>query len=226
MVGFKWRSERRSIEGNIPEWPGWSAFLKYYDAIDHAFYPEDSRLYFVTIFEIGCRESEAILLRPEQFVWNDEAIRVRGVPVLKKTKKIETGLTLPNGKPETIRVKKDFVRDVFIKFENNILAHTLVSFVEKCDTDYLLPSRNRFSREIIPNRHTSRGTVYNRITEIHPDLFPHKLRGYRASHLVHERGLSLQALIKWFEWEDTKTALHYTRTRDIAKAMGIKDVPL
>jgi len=225
-LGFNWRSGRRSVLEDLPEWPGWPAFLNYYEAINEAPFPEYSRLYFVTIFEIGCRESEAILLRPTQFTWNDEAIYVRDVPVDKKKKRVKTGRLLPNGRPEMIGVKKVHSRNVLVKLEENPLADVLIDLVESCDTDYLLPARKRCSREIISDRHTSRGTVYNRITEIHEDLWPHGIRGYRASHLVHERDFTVRDLVKWFEWEGADMALHYTRTKDMAKAMGIKDIPL
>lgn len=224
-MGVDWRSDRRSVIEDLPEWPGWPAFMKYYEAADDAPYPEDSRLYFVTIFEIGCRESEAILLKPTQFRWNDEALYVRSVPVDKKKRRVKTGRFLPTGQPEMVSIKKKHSRDVLIKIEDNPLATELVEMVKSCDTDYLMPARKRRSREIIPDRHTTRGTVYNRITEIHPDIWPHGVRGYRASHLVHERGFTVRDLVKWFEWEGADMALHYTRTKDIAKAMGIQEIP-
>ena len=75
------------------------------------------------------------------------------------------------------------------------------------------------------SRYVSPKTVYNRITELDPDLWPHALRGYRASMLVYERAFSVQDLMSWFEWQSADSATHYTKTKDIAKTMGINNLP-
>lgn len=190
---------------DIPDWPGWPAFMEYYDAADGAPYPEDSRLYFTLLFESGCRRTEAPKIRPEMIRYNDEAIVIRNVPVLKKGKRT--------------------IRDAIIKRDDhNPLAKELIRFKEECDTDYMLPGLKPNTREKVANRHVSSKTVYNRISEI-SDLFPHALRAYRASMLVHERGFSVQQLVSWFEWKNADMAIHYTRTRDIAAEMGINNLP-
>lgn len=169
-------------------------------------YPEDSKMYGTVLFETGCREAEVVLLKPEMFLWNEESVIVRNAPVLKK--------------------KKRTTRDIVIKIdERNPLAYPLIEYVEACESDYLLPGRKRFTREIEPWRHISTKTVYNRIVDIHPDLWPHALRGYRASMLVYERNFSVQDLVGWFNWKSADTALHYTKTRDIASSMGIRELP-
>ncbi len=190
---------KRNIQ-NIEDWPGWPRFMKFYDACDNTSKPEDARLYFATLFESGCRESEAILLKPEQFAISDEAIYIKSVVVLKK--------------------RKAWTRNVLISRDDNPIADELVAMVEDCDTEYLLPARLPFSGHKRPYGHVSRGTVYNRISEI-PGLFPHALRAYRACHLVAERGFSVQDLVAWFHWKNATLAIHYTRTRDMAKRMGI-----
>lgn len=199
---------RRSVEFSLPDWPGWEVFMELLDCAK-APYPEDSEKYATVIFETGCREAEAIKLRPGQFKWNEEAVVVKNAPLLKK------------GKTAT--------RDITIKLDDkNPLGYELIEYVKEAkrrDYIYLLPGLQRFTREVEPWRHVSPKTVYNRITEIHPDLWPHALRGYRASMLVYERDFSVQDLVGWFDWEGADTALHYTKTRDMASAMGIKNVP-
>ncbi len=200
---------RRSIRDDLPEWPGWPAFNKMFDNAVNAPYPEDSEKYATIIFETGCREAEVIKLTSSHFKWNDEAIIVKNAPVLKK--------------------KERASRDIMIKIdESNPLAYALIDYVEEArrrEYAYLLPGLQRFTREVEPWRHVSPKTVYNRITELHPELWPHALRGYRASMLVYEREFSIQNLIEWFAWEGADTAAHYTKTRDMASAMGIKKVP-
>ena len=206
MVLGKGEQMRRSILYDLPDWPGWSGFMGMFDGCRDAPYPEDSKKYGTIIFEVGCREAEAIKLKPTMFRINDEAIVGYNIPVLKKRSRA--------------------TRMVVIKLdEQNPLGYDLVDYIENCDTEYLLPGRRPFSREIVPSRHISPKTVYNRITEIHPDLWPQALRGYRASMLVYERSFSVQDLVGWFNWKSADMALHYTKTRDMADAMGIKEVP-
>lgn len=196
---------RRSVIHDLPDLPGWEKFLGYLDHTREAPYPDDSRPYFIVVFETGCREGEVIQLRRDQFKYNEEAIVVKNAPVLKK--------------------KRD-TRDIIIKLnDRNPLAFELVDLIDECDTDYILPARTPFSRSIIKDRHTSPKTVYNRISEIHRDLWPHGLRGYRASMLVHERDFKVQQLVSWFKWEKADMAIHYTRTKDLAHDMGIKELP-
>lgn len=199
-------SERRSVTHDLPDWPGWPKFLKYLDYADEAPYPEDSKLYFTLLFETGCRESEAIQLKLSMFKFNDECIVCKNAPVLKK--------------------KKRDTRDVIMKLdEANPLGYELVDLLEECKTDYLLPRRLQFSRALVRDRHTSAKTVYNRISEIHEDLWPHALRGYRASMLVRERDFRVQQLVSWFKWKSGDMAIHYTRTKDLAHDMGISKLP-
>ena len=199
---------RRSVKLDIPDWPGWPAFLKMLEqGRGGAPYPQDSIKYATILFETGCRVTEAIQLKPSMFKMNEEAIVVKNAPVLKKRMRA--------------------TRDILIKLdEMNPMAYELADYVEECTTDYMLPGLKRgFSREVEPWRHVCRATVNNRIGELCPELWPHALRGYRASMLVYERGFSVQDLVSWFDWKGADTALHYTRTRDMATAMGIKEVP-
>ena len=190
----------------IPDWPGWDTFMEYYEGADQAPYPEDSRLYFTLLFESGCRREEVIKIRPDMIKYNEEAIVIQNVPVLKK--------------------KKRTTRNVIIKRDDkNPLADHLLKYLADCDTDYLLPGLRPFTREKIRDRHVSQKTVWNRISELSPDLWPHALRGYRASMLVHERGFTVQNLVSWFDWSSANMAVHYTRTKDLAHNMGIMKLP-
>lgn len=95
--------------------------------------------------------------------------------------------------------------------EDNPLAYELLDILDRCNTQYLLPRRKKFSREIIPDQHTSRSNVYRKIREIDPSLWVHGLRGLRASHLVAERGFDVFNLTKWFNWSDTKVPTTYVQ---------------
>ena len=86
-------------------------------------------------------------------------------------------------------------------------------------------SRNPQNLPDSEDRARSSPRARNRNTEIHGDLWPHGLRGYRASMLVHERDFRVQQLVSWFKWEKADMAIHYTRTKDLAD-MGIKILPV
>ena len=208
--------KRRSVEHDLQSWPGWAGFMRLFEKADNPPYPrdskkyamlKDSRRYAIIIFETGCREMEAVKLKPSQFRWDEDSILVENAPVLKKGRRA--------------------TRDILIKLDDkNPLGYSLVEYLEACEPDeYLMPGLKKFSREVEPWRHVSPKTVYNRITEMSPELWPHALRGYRASMLVNERGFSVQNLMKWFSWRNADSAVHYTATKDMAEAMGIDRIP-
>ena len=196
---------KRSVRHDLPPWPGWDEILRLYAKAEDTHFPEESKLYFLVFFETGCRVSEGLQLRPEQFKVNDYAIQVYNAPVLKRRKR------------ET--------RNILIKLEDNPLSYELLDYLDECNTTYLLPRRKQFSREIVSDQATSRSNVYRKVREIDPGLWVHGLRGMRASHLVAERGFNVFNLTKWFNWRSADMAVHYTQSVDMAKALGIPEVP-
>jgi len=212
---------RRSVEHDCPTgFVGWEVVLIYHEMakdLDEndkkGFYEHE--LYYVTLFETGGRCGEVLLLKPEQVIYNDEAIKINRMEVYKR--------------------RKRFTRDFLIKRdpEINPLADRFVELVEKCKTLFLLPAHKRFSREIEPNKHTSKSTVYNRISDIDESIWPHWIRDTRSWHLSaspKDGGLGLDPyeLRDWFKWESIEMAAHYAgkrREEEMAKAMGIKEIP-
>ncbi len=196
---------KRSVRHDLLPWPGWDEILRIYAKAEDTHFPEESKLYFVVFFETGCRVSEGLQLRPEQFKVNDYAIQVYNAPVLKRRKR------------ET--------RNILIKLEDNPLSYELLDYLDECNTTYLLPRRKQFSREVVSDQATSRSNVYRKVREIDPGLWVHGLRGLRASHLVAERGFNVFNLTKWFNWRSADMPVNYTQSVDMAKALGIPDVP-
>lgn len=195
----------------LPPWGGISHIMRYYQLAEAAPYPEDSQDAVTLIFEGGFRCSESTKIRREMCSYNDDAVVIRRAPVLKKKK------------------PKDRLRDVVIRRDDkDPLADELVKLIDRSE-DYLLPGYLPFTHTPVPSRGACRKTIYNRVVEISGDLFPHALRSYRASFLVWERGFDLRELVRWFSWESQagiQMALHYTSQVDMAKKLGIRELPV
>jgi integrase len=194
----------------LPPWSGINHIMRYYRLAEAAPYPDDSRDAMTLLFEGGFRCSESTKIRREMCNYNDEAIVIRRAPVLKKKK------------------PKDRLRDVIIRRDaKDPLANELVKLIDRSE-DYLLPGYLPFTHTPVSSRGACRKTIYNRIIEISSELFPHALRSYRASFLVWERGFDLRELVNWFSWESQagiQMALHYTSQVDMAKKLGITNLP-
>lgn len=185
---------------------GWNKFISLFRLYEETKYPEVSKAGFLLCFEGGFRASEAIVIRKDQCFYNDDAIVIRHAPVIKK--------------------KSPTYRNVLIKLDvKNPLGYEFRELIEDCEGTYLFPKHTPLYREYKPHLQSTRRTLYRRINEI-GNLFPHSLRAYRAMMLVAERGFTVQNLVEWFSWSSADMAIHYTRTRDIAKVMGIKNLPL
>ena len=196
-------TERRAIE-DVPPWIGWGGMLAYYKRC-----PSPLRCnIFVTLFETGGRVSEVVQLKPDNFIWNEEAIKVEGM-IVKKARK---------------RKKRDFLikRD-----EQNPLTEDLISFVEHCDTEYLFPRVTRFGVKAISNLPTSTTRIYLKVREISDDLWCHWFRAMRASYNVFVRKMDIFDLQKWFAWTSVDTPAHYINQtlEKQAEQMGIKQIP-
>jgi integrase len=72
---------KRSVRHDLPPWSGWPEIMRLYSKAEDTRFPEESKLYFAVFFETGCRVSEGLRLRPEQFKWNERA-RAQGSPLL------------------------------------------------------------------------------------------------------------------------------------------------
>jgi len=198
-----WRKNRRVVE-DVPAWIGMDSLLSYYNECPTDFHKK----VFLFLFETGGRVSEVIELRPEQFNWNEEAIRVGRMTVLKYRK----------------RMRRDFLikRD-----ELNPLTEDLLSFVKDCETKFLFPKGERITGNIIPDKHTSRVRIYKKVREISDDLWCHWFRAQRASFNVFVRGMDAFQLADWFKWKSMDTPLHYINQTlaGMAENMGIKNIP-
>jgi len=192
------------IDARARAWIGWDNLLSYYNKC-----PTDlHRKIFVVLFETGGRVSEVLELQPAQFIWNEEAIKVERMTVLKYRK----------------RMRRDFLikRD-----EKNPLTDDLISFVQSCETEFLFPKGEWITGNIVSNHHTSRTRLYLKVREISDDLWCHWFRAQRASFNVFVRRMDAFQLADWFKWKSMDTPLHYINQTlaGMAENMGIKKIP-
>lgn len=152
--------------------------------------------------------SEAIQLRRDMCAMNQEAIYVYGAPVLKLKRRGRRDIMIPNN-------------------PNNPLYLKFREYLETCETVYLLPAYEKFTHDLIPDRHTTRGTVYVKLREIDPSLYPHQLRAWCAGHLAEVYDLNVFDLQQYFKWRSADTPSWYARTRekDLEAKLGIQTRP-
>jgi len=139
---------------------------------------------------------------------NDEAIYVYNAPVHKHKKR----------STRTAQIPRD---------PNNVLVEDFADYLLSCKSVYLLPAHQKFTGEIIPSEHTTRGTVYRKVREIDESLFPHLLRGWCAGMLVEEYGFNVFDLQTWFNWKSADTPTFYARTKEkeLERKLGITEAP-
>lgn len=205
--------KKPSVITDLPEWPGWEVMDMYRERAWSSMYPKDSVNALTILMETGCRRGEAVTIKKDQVKYNSQGIVIKRVPVTK--------------------YRSAMVRDIIImRDDKNPWSEPFLDYVTSVDHEYLFPAHKKKSREIIEGKYTTGRTLYSRISEIDSSLlledrnmWPHGIRGLCASMLVAERDFTVQMLMKWFEWTHPGMAIHYTRTRDLAKAMGLTEIP-
>jgi len=212
-------------------------------------YPEDSQRHFLTLWISGTREEEAITITTEGWKWNDEAIRYQNMPVFKKREKVrdsagdvvyrqveekvvqQDGSILTQIIYRPLGRRKEFYRDHYVP-RDIPLGEKFIDMIHELREDgikYLLYKKQKFTREAIINEACTRGTVYNRIVELHEDLFPHSIRALHGRFIDDRYGDSVKdrdgLLQEHFKWSTREMASHYRRTRVLKKVMRIKKLP-
>jgi len=215
--------KRLSVAEHVEGWVGWEAMKQ---LMEHArkSLGEREEAFFTTLFLTGGRVSEVLPLRRGNFeIREDEGlIIVRGMPLLKRYKKIREALT-PFGKRwVTVRLEK--TRKPFPIILKEPLTPILIKWLErfKQPEALLFPSPYKHGESL------SRFWAYRqvrRLDEALPEdlkkqlglskpelhLWLHWFRSQRASQLVNDYGFETIDLIDYFTWEHYGTALNYAR---------------
>jgi integrase len=66
--------------------------------------------------------------------------------------------------------------------------------------EWLFPSHTK-------NTHMTDSFIWKKFNQY--GIYPHYLRGQRASCLISWNGLSMEQMMEWMSWEELKTAMHY-----------------
>lgn len=200
--GPKHKYTRRSVE-DIETFCGWHYLIN----LTESAIKDRDRALISLLFETGGRVNEVLKLAFNNFVFLNDVIVVAGMPVLKrfefiKVKGKRTGKTKPKKKFRTFPIKR--IEPLVRYFENYVKAKQGFKTIFKI----------------------GRKRVYQIVTGLDSNIWPHWLRAQRASQLALEYGLNTHALVEYFEWIDLKTALHYSRFgwRGLAFLMGIKKI--
>jgi len=206
-------------------------------------FPLDSQRTFLTLWVSGCRESEGLMLSPDGWKWNDDSIGYRKAPVLKKREKVrdKEGNVIYKETINKVRQQDGSIIDQVIyrpesrqkiEYRDHImprdmpLAEELIKIIEyhqERGYDYLLYQRLPFSRTPEPKKPCSVTIVKDRITELHPDLFPHGIRALHVRYLRARYGerFGPEKIKDHFRWSSVEMVHHYLSGQDLADAMGV-----
>jgi hypothetical protein len=79
----------------------------------------------------------------------------------------------------------------------------------------------------VKDKAASTRSVLDRITELHPDLFPHGVRALLARYMKARYGdaFDVPELKELFKWSSGEMAVYYLSGQKLARKMGIKKLP-
>lgn len=183
--------KERSIERDIEAFCGWDFLL---DLVNAARSTIDKAL-VAGLFLTGCRISELILLKPEQFNlgFDKDFIIVERCPVLKRysrkeRKSMSTQRTFPIRRDEP-------------------LVPYLVNAIKNPVSKLLFP----YTRQTVFLRVRAIGRRLDSkvpFSNIHSSqIYPHWFRAQRARQLRYEYGFSDEELRDWFGWKVTEAGM-------------------
>ena len=161
----------------VPKFCGWGALEEFYYKCPS----NELAGLFAVLFETGCRVSEALELRKEMFVYDDEKwLTVYRAPVLKKKENAPIG---------------DRYRNIPI-LRSEPLVSPMMRYVSSCE-DRLFNKTRQWA-------------WYN-IVKVDERWWCHRIRSERATQLHVEYGYEVPELMKFFNWSEPKEALEYVK---------------
>ncbi|MGF3536892.1 MAG: tyrosine-type recombinase/integrase [Candidatus Bathyarchaeia archaeon] len=192
---------KRTIQKLIDEKKPFCGRETIIDLINRAQTLRDKAL-VAALFSTGSRASEVRTLKKEQFDFSDEwFIKVYGIPVLKR------------GCGKKSKTKTTFARNIdiakHIKNEKgelvpDAIAKTLEDYVKTIPDDaYLFTSRKKRGAPITAVR------IWQIVTSINSDFFPHRLRHEFCNYLVWKKKFTDSMLTSYIGWASRNMASKY-----------------
>ncbi|MCJ7731591.1 site-specific integrase [Candidatus Bathyarchaeota archaeon] len=226
--GWYWKAHgdeytRASVGEDVEEFVGWDTLMGLVEECERSEYkpcpawdmdPFDYRERLIirdqaliaALFLTGGRVSEVVGLRVSNFEVLPLDIRVKGMAVLKRYKKIDSYLD-EQGRKRFVTEKITMTRGTFSISRDEPLVPYLLDWIKESE-DYLFPSPSR-------NLHLCRQRAYQIVTSIGDrvgvQVWNHWFRSQRASQLATEYSFDIQVLADWFKWSKLDTARIYTK---------------
>lgn len=252
------KNRRTIMGGNAPSYRGPQQIQTYFNAAHQEIkrkvrgdllnqpcpFPEDSQRHFLTLWVMGCREGEGVMLEPGKVKWSADSIGYQRTPVLKKREKVldesgdpvykmvETKVLQQDGTVQSQIIYRPVTRQKIV-YREHIMPRDIpygeefidiVQSLQEQGYGYVLFRRLPFSREPVPEEACSTRTVVNRVCELHLDLFPHGVRALHVRYLRHRYGrdkFGAETLKDHLGWSSTEMAYWYLSGQEIADTMGV-----
>jgi len=215
--------KRRAVERDVVQFDGWEKLVELCNRLES----NRDKALFQAIFSTGGRINEVLSLKKENFAvgYEDKYLLVQNMTLSKRYLKTHEYQEWIDSLPETRlkrlykfdEEKKQYSRRRFETEKVNAIRSPFViplneplmpKFLEQIEASesYLFIGRST-------EKPMSRNWAYKIITKT--GLYPHYLRGQKASCLIAFYGMTMEEMMEYMGWEEIGTARHYAK-------MGIK----
>ena len=215
--------KRRAVERDVVQFDGWQRIVELCNMLDG----QRNQALFSAAFHTGGRITETLTLKKDFFMkekeGNDEFLIVKGMLLEKHYNKtssyIEWTDKLPDNRLRRLftfdEEKKKYSRRRFETEKINAIrnpfrmptnAPLMPIFLKQIDETeeghYLFRGQK-------PDQPLGRNRAYKIITKT--GIYPHYLRGQRASCLKVIYHMTIDEIMEWMGWEDLQTAMRYAK---------------
>ena len=209
---------RRAVERDIDEFVGFDLLKDISTRMPEENIKRNQSL-FATAFLTGGRIEEVLELLASNFEVSTDEVMVRDMRLLKRYEKTGSWTEYVDERPKNKLARlfewdEDRQKWFRKRFETEILTVKRKPFrfaTSEPFADILLDWLDNASGYLFPGRRgpLSYSMAYRVITAA--GIYPHWLRGQRASCLISEYGWTMEQMMEWMGWEELSTARHYAR---------------
>lgn len=203
-------------------------------------YPQESQRAFLTLWVMATRESEALMLEPSQFKISGDSFGYRKTPVLKKREKVrdkegniiyrkvpsmviqQDGSTVEQVIYRPLSKRKAEYREHVVPRDMPLVEEYIktVDWFRDHGYRFIMFRTLPFSKSHVKDEACSVTTLKDRVTELHPELFPHALRALHVRYMFSRYGDKLD-IKKHLKWSSDEMVKWYLSSQKIASVMDI-----